>query len=147
MRSTARHRVQNRDGIAGPDLDGQILPGARQHVVAETQNIAPQLAVELHGATIPSGARVLLINAAANRDERKFPDPDRFDIGRDIDLHLALGYGRHVCLGAYLARMESRIGIEELLGRFPDYRVADDGIERMHSSNVRGLAGLVLEVG
>ena len=102
-------------------------------------------AVELHGVRIPEGAKVLLVNGASGRDERKFPDPDRFDVRREIDLHLGFGYGRHICLGASLARLESRIAIEELLRRFPDYEIPADGIERMHSSNVRGLSGLVLE--
>jgi cytochrome P450 len=88
----------------------------------------------------------MLINGATGRDERKFPDPDRLDVGRGIDLHLGFGYGRHICLGASLARMESRIALEEFFRRWPEYGVAPDGVLRMHSSNVRGLAGLVLEV-
>jgi cytochrome P450 len=101
--------------------------------------------ISLHGVVIPKHSRVLLINGATGRDERKFHDPDRFDVRREIDMHLGLGYGRHLCLGASLARLESRIAIEELLRRFPIYDVPADGIERMHSSNVRGLSGLVLE--
>src|SRR5688572_30408078 len=101
--------------------------------------------VTLHGVVIPKHSRMLLINGATGRDERKFHDPDRFDVRRAIDVHLGLGYGRHLCLGASLARLESRIAIEELLRRFPVYHVPADGIERMHSSNVRGLSGLVLE--
>jgi cytochrome P450 len=101
--------------------------------------------VELHGRRVPAGAKLLLINGASGRDERKFADPDRYDVRRDIDFHLGFGYGRHVCLGAFLARMESKIALEELLARFPDYEIPADGIERMHSSNVRGLSGLVLE--
>jgi cytochrome P450 len=104
-------------------------------------------AVRLHGAAIPEGAKVLLINGATGRDERRFPDPDRYDVRREIELHLGFGYGRHFCLGASLARMESRIGLEELLRRWPDYEIPSGGIERMHSSNVRGLAGLTIEVG
>jgi cytochrome P450 len=99
----------------------------------------------LHGVAIPKGAKVLLINGASGRDERKFGDPDRFDVQRQIDLHLGLGYGRHVCLGASLARLESRIAIEEVLRRFPDYEIPAEGMERMHSSNVRGLSGLIME--
>jgi cytochrome P450 len=102
--------------------------------------------VELHGCPLPKGAKVLLINGATGRDERKFPDPDRFDVARPIDLHLGFGYGRHICLGASLARMEMRVALEEFLQRFPDWEIPADGIERMHSSNVRGFAGLVLEV-
>jgi cytochrome P450 len=89
---------------------------------------------------------VLLINGATGRDERKFPDPDRYDVRRAIDLHLGFGYGRHICLGAFLARMESRIALEEFLRRWPEYGVSADGVERMHSSNVRGLSGLAIEV-
>ena len=101
--------------------------------------------LKLHGVVIPKHSRVLLINGATGRDERKFPDPDRFDVRREIDVHLGFGYGRHICLGASLARLESRIAIEELLRRFSVYEVPTDGVERMHSSNVRGLSGLVLE--
>jgi cytochrome P450 len=99
----------------------------------------------LHGEVVPVHSRVLLVNGASGRDERAFPDPDRFDVRRDIELHLGFGYGRHFCLGAALARLESRIAIEELLLRFPHYEIPADGIERMHSSNVRGLSGLILE--
>jgi cytochrome P450 len=102
--------------------------------------------VTLHGVTLPVGAKVLIVNGASGRDERKFPDPDRLDVRREIDLHLGFGYGRHICLGASLARMESRIALEELLARWPEYAVPESGVRRMHSSNVRGLAGLVLEV-
>jgi cytochrome P450 len=123
-----------------------VEEGLRYESPSQYQGRVTTTEVVLHDTNIPAGSRVLLINAAANRDERKFPDPDRFDVGREIDLHLGLGYGRHVCLGASLARMESRIGIEELLARFPDYQIPVDGIERMHSSNVRGLAGLTMEV-
>lgn len=73
--------------------------------------------VTLHGRTIPKGAKVLLINGASGRDERKFPDPDRFDVRREIDLHLGFGYGRHICLGASLARLELVELIDEVLAR------------------------------
>jgi cytochrome P450 len=102
--------------------------------------------VELHGTLVPRDARVLLINGATGRDERKFSEPERFDVRRSIDQHLGFGYGRHVCLGAFLARLESRVALEEFLQRFPDYEVSKGGIERMHSSNVRGFAGLKLEI-
>jgi cytochrome P450 len=101
--------------------------------------------VTLHGVTIPKGAKLALVNGATGRDERKFADPDTFDVRRAIDLHLGFGYGRHVCLGAHLARMESRIGLEEFLRRHPSYQVL--GAERMHSSNVRGFKSVRVEVG
>lgn len=100
---------------------------------------------EIDGIRVPKDAKFLILNGASGRDPRKFDDPDRFDVGREIDLHLGLGYGRHFCLGASLARLESRIALEELLTRIPDYAVVEAGIERMHSSNVRGFAGLPLE--
>ena len=80
------------------------------------------------------------------RDERRFPDPDRLDVRREIDFHLGFGYGRHVCLGAFLARMEMRVCLEEFLARWPEYAAPEDGVVRMHSSNVRGLAGLRVEL-
>jgi cytochrome P450 len=101
--------------------------------------------VTLHGVTIPKGAKVALVNGASGRDPRKYADPDTLDVRRAIDLHLGFGYGRHVCLGAHLARMESRIGIEEFLREFPRYEVTRT--ERMHSSNVRGFKSVGVRVG
>ncbi len=79
--------------------------------------------VELHGVTIPAGAAVNLVWAAANLDEREFDDPERFDVSRKIDRHLAFGHGLHCCLGASLARLEARVAFEELLARIPEYDV------------------------
>jgi cytochrome P450 len=62
---------------------------------------------ERHGVIIPAGARVALLNGAADRDGRHFDDPDRFDVRRKIDRHLAFGYGIHFCIGAALARLEA----------------------------------------
>lgn len=102
--------------------------------------------VELHGVVLPEGARVMIINGSSGRDERRFPGPDRLDVRRPIDIHLGFGFGRHICLGASLARMEMRIGINEFLRRWPDYAAPDDGVERIHSSNVRGMSGLRIEL-
>jgi cytochrome P450 len=77
--------------------------------------------VELHGTTIPEGALVKLVWGAANRDEREFDAPDRFDVGRNPARHLGFGHGIHFCLGAHLARLEARVAFEELLARLPDY--------------------------
>jgi len=81
--------------------------------------------VALHGATIPEGALVRLVWASANRDEREFPDPDRFDVTRSAPRHLGFGHGVHFCLGAHLARLEARVAFEELLARIPDYELAE----------------------
>ncbi|WP_319453383.1 MULTISPECIES: cytochrome P450 [unclassified Mycobacterium] len=96
--------------------------------------------VTLHDTTIPAGSAVMLINGSANRDERIFPDPDRFDIDRDrkFGLNLAFGYGIHSCLGAALARLESRIALEILLDLIPEYQVDRSGLRRVEMSNVCG---------
>ena len=96
----------------------------------------------LHGTTIPAGARVHLLFAAANRDERQFPDPDRFDVTRTPNQHLAFGFGNHYCLGASLAKMEIKVGMEELLRRAPDYSISADGIARMPSDTNRSFSSL-----
>ena len=80
--------------------------------------------VTLHGVTIPAGGRVVLVTGAANRDERQFPDPDRFDITRGRSRHLGFGEGVHGCLGAPLARLEARIALEEALPVLGDYELA-----------------------
>jgi cytochrome P450 len=67
---------------------------------------------------------VLLLWAAANLDEREFPDPERFDIARRAPRHLALGHGVHYCLGASLAKLEARVAWEEFLSRIPTYELA-----------------------
>jgi cytochrome P450 len=141
---------RNPDERAGLVADPALARNAVEEVLrfdppSQYQGRVATRDLKLHGTVIPKHSRVLLINGATGRDERKFFDPDRFDVHREIDVHLGFGYGRHICLGASLARLESRIAIEELLRRFPDYHVPAGGIERMHSSNVRGLSGLVLE--
>jgi cytochrome P450 len=102
--------------------------------------------VELHGTTIPAEQRVVLITGAATHDERRFDDPELFDIHRHIERHVTFGFGNHLCLGAALARLETRIAFEELLARFPEYEIATAGVTRAYSSNVRGLGNLPLVV-
>jgi cytochrome P450 len=100
--------------------------------------------VEAHGTTMPVDSKVVLLTGAADRDERRFPDPDRFDIHRRFDHHVALGFGIHFCLGAALARMEGRIGIEETLARFPTWEVDHDRAHLLYTSTVRGYDELPL---
>lgn len=104
-------------------------------------------AIELHGVVIPAEQRVILVTASAVHDERKYPDPDAFDIHRDVDRHVSFGLGRHLCLGASLARMETRVAFEELLKRFPDFDIDASGVERHVNINVRGLAKLPVVTG
>jgi cytochrome P450 len=102
--------------------------------------------VEVQGTVIPADQRVILVTGSAVHDERKYPDPDVFDIHRDIDRHVSFGFGRHLCLGASLARLETRIAFEELLKRFPDFAIDESGVERKVGPNVRGLSRLPLVV-
>ena len=78
------------------------------------------------------------MTASANRDERKFPAGDTFDIHRGIDRQLACGYRIHFCLGSALARLEGLIALEEVLARFPDWEVDWDDAVQARSSTVRG---------
>ena len=105
--------------------------------------------VELHDRVIPAGERVVLLAGSANRDERQFPDPDRYDLGRHIPAEggaiqqlASFGFGRHFCLGAALARLEAKVALEELIARVATYDIDTTGMERVHSVNVRGFAAL-----
>ncbi len=98
--------------------------------------------VELHGQRMRDGDRVVLLVGSANRDERAFVDPDRYDLRRDTNAMLSFGQGTHFCLGAALARLEARVALEEVWRRFRDYEIDPSGIVRVHSVNVRGFAAL-----
>jgi cytochrome P450 family 142 subfamily A polypeptide 1 len=80
---------------------------------------------ELHGQTLREGEQVVLMYAAANRDPRAFTDPDRLDVTRPDNRHVAFGFGTHFCLGAWLARLELRVMFEELLRRIPEWELVD----------------------
>lgn len=100
--------------------------------------------VTYYGTTIPEGAAVLLVTGSATRDERMFEDPDRLDIDRErkMGFNLAFGYGVHSCLGAALARMESRIAFEALLDLVPEYEVDRGGLRRVAMTNVCGYSNV-----
>ena len=98
--------------------------------------------VSLRDRTIPAGHKVMLLIGAANHDERQFDAPERFDIARKMERHLAFGFGVHFCLGARLARLEARVAMEEIHQRLPDYRVDESGVSVVHAGNVAGLATL-----
>ncbi len=95
-----------------------------------------------HGETIPEGSPVFLVTGAANRDEREYDEPDRFDIDREQGLGVGLGHGIHSCLGAALARLESKVAFEELRERWPRYEVDEDGLRRVQMSNVAGFSNV-----
>jgi hypothetical protein len=111
---------------------------------SSTQALARTLTTDttLHGATMRAGDKVLLLLGAANRDERVFPDPDRFDLRRDHAESIAFGKGTHFCLGASLARLEGRVALEAVQERLPDFELDPAGLVRVHSANVRGYAAM-----
>ena len=97
---------------------------------------------EFEGGTIEAGNPVLLVTGAATRDPRAFDRPDDFDIDRPPSVSLGFGHGVHSCLGAALARMESRIALEELARRWRRLEVDEAGLRRVHMSNVAGYANV-----
>jgi len=123
--------------------DPALLPGAveellRYEAPSPVQGRWTSRPVERHGVTIPEGAKVLLITGSAGRDERCYPDAHRFDVHRRFDQHVSFGHGIHFCIGAALARLEGRVGLEEALARHPDWTVDRDRAVRLHTSTVRG---------
>ena len=98
--------------------------------------------VEYHGQVIPADSIMVTLTPSANRDERHFTDPDRFDVCRELDHHLAFGFGAHYCLGQALARLEGRIVLEEVLERFPEWHADLDAATFMYHTDMRGYESL-----
>jgi cytochrome P450 len=123
--------------------DPSLIPGAIEELL-RFEPPAPHVAryvtrdVELHGQTVPEGSVMLLLMGSGNRDERKFPDGDRFDARRDVRGILSFGFGIHFCLGAALARLEGRVALEEVLRRFPEWTVDMGRAKLSPTSTVRG---------
>jgi cytochrome P450/ferredoxin-NADP reductase len=121
--------AENPDQRALLQADPSLIPAAVEEalrLITPLQLTARTTSrdVTLHGVTIPAGSRVVLVPGAANRDERQFADPDRFDISRPRSRHLGFGEGVHGCLGAPLARLEARVALEEALPVLGDYDLA-----------------------
>ncbi|MGW0175076.1 cytochrome P450 [Rhodococcus sp. NPDC003322] len=145
-------------GAHNPDQVAPVLgdPDRVSDWVEETlrydtssQIVARTTAVDLeyYGQTVPAGEKMLLVIGSANRDEDVFDDADQFQIGRDSTNKLAsFGGGVHFCLGAHLARLEANIALREFATRVREYDVDESGIERVHSTNVRGFAALPVKV-
>ena len=123
-RGLAAHPSERQRVVENPSL----IPSAIEELLRFDPPLIRQArsvtrAVEWYGQQLIPGARLLLVHGAANRDERVFPDPDRFDVGRSPNPHLSFSGGIHRCLGAPLARLEGRIALEETLRRFPAWDV------------------------
>ncbi|MGZ8753033.1 MAG: cytochrome P450, partial [Acidimicrobiia bacterium] len=135
------HPDQRSELVASP----QLIPAAIEELLrfqapSPVQGRWTTSEVQLHGVTIPVDSKVLLLTGSAGRDERKYPEPDRFDIHRRFDHHVSFGFGIHFCLGAALARLEGRVALEATLERYPEWSVDLDRAVRLHTSTVRGWA-------
>ncbi|HEY2104466.1 MAG TPA: cytochrome P450 [Candidatus Binataceae bacterium] len=135
LRNPAEHERLMRDRSLMPTAVEEMLRYASPvtHIMRTAKR-----EVEMHGQKIRAGDRVVIWNASANRDQEAFPDPDRFDVGRTPNDHLAFGHGEHFCLGANLARLETKVMIEELLARLPDMELAGE-VSRLRSHFVAGI--------
>jgi cytochrome P450 len=126
----------------------ELLPGAVEEVLryqSPVQRATFRVAtepLEIAGVRIEAGERVSAGIGAANRDPAAFPDPDRFDVAREPNRHLAFGVGIHYCLGAALARLEARVAWTALLATCPDLRLADEEPVWAANSSFRGLLEL-----
>jgi len=135
----ADHPDQRRELVE----DRSLVPNAIEELL-RYEPPAPHVAryvsrdVTHYGRTVPEGNVMVFLVGAANRDERRHADGDRFDIRRDVGQHLTFGYGIHFCLGAALARLEGRIALDEVLRRFPEWDVDADNARLSPTSTVRG---------
>ncbi len=127
--------------------DPDLLPRAVEEVLrylppSQYQGRFSKTERTFEGGTIPAGFPVLLITGAATRDPRAFDEPDRFDIHRPPAAAIAFGHGVHSCLGAALARMETRIALEEIAKRWTRLEVDHDRLKRVTMSNVAGYSSV-----
>jgi cytochrome P450 len=135
----ADHPDQRRELVE----DRSLIPGAIEELL-RFETPAPHMSryvaedVELHGQTVSEGSIVMMLPAAANHDDRRFPDGDTFDIHRDQGKPLTFGFGIHLCLGSALARLEGKVALDEILNRFPTWDVDLDRAELAPTSTVRG---------
>jgi cytochrome P450 len=137
----AEHPDQRRELAA----DRSLLPNAIEEIL-RYEAPGPQIGrympedVEMYDHTVPAGSAILFLVGAGNRDERRFDEPDRFDIHRKIGQHLTFGYGIHYCLGAALARLQGQVALDEVLDRFPEWDVDMAHAKLAPTSTVRGWA-------
>jgi cytochrome P450 len=141
---------RNPDQRRAVDADPKLVPRWVEETLrydGSTQALARTLTadVELHGERLKAGDRVVLLVGSGNRDERVFPDADRFDVRRDTSDMLSFGHGLHFCLGAALARLESRVALEEVQARLRGWEIDPAGLRRIHSVNVRGFSSMPIE--
>jgi cytochrome P450 len=135
----AEHPDQRRELAANRSLVPQAIEEIlRYEAPSPVQARTVNRDVEYYGETVPEGGVMVILNGSGNRDDRHFPDGDRFDIHRTIDHHLSFGYGLHFCLGAALARLEGRVALDEVLQRWSDWDVDWENAKQAHTPTVRG---------
>jgi cytochrome P450 len=135
----AEHPDQRRELAADRSLVPQAIEEVlRYEAPSPVQARTVNRDVEYYGQTVREGSIMVILNGSGNRDDRHFPDGDRFDIHRTIDHHLSFGYGLHFCLGAALARLEGRVALDEVLQRWSDWDVDWDNAKQAHTPTVRG---------
>jgi cytochrome P450 len=132
--------------------DQEAIPGAVEEILrfqppSQYQGRFATRDVIFEGGTIPAGSPTLLLTGAATRDPREYERADEFDIGRGGHTTLAFGWGPHVCLGAWLARLESRVALEQLRTRWPRFEVDTSGLRRVTMSNVAGFSHVPIHIG
>jgi cytochrome P450 len=123
--------IENPDQLALLRLKPELLSSAIEEVLRYRSPIqwlmrTPGREIALNGQVIPAGKLILAMLGSANRDPKQFHEPDRFDIRREPNPHIAFGHGIHSCLGAALARMESKIALSDLMARLKDLELATD---------------------
>lgn len=138
--------IQHRDQMERVQRDPSLLPTAVEEVLRYEPAVhyfrrTALQDVDLGGERIREGDKVTLWYPSANRDEAVFADPDRFDVGRTPNDHLAFGVGEHFCLGSHLARMELRVVFREVLARLPDIDLAGP-VRRLRSNFVNGVKSM-----
>ena len=138
-----RHPAQRAELVA----DGSLVPnafreGLRYGMPTQFLGRTVTKEVHLHGQTFTPGQAVIFLYPSANRDEREFEDPDRFDIHRRSKRILTFGHGNHACLGTHIAALEGETSIRALLRHMPEYVVDESRIARLRSEFVAGITGM-----
>jgi cytochrome P450 len=136
--------LQHPDQMTRLRDDPELIPSAVEEILryegtlkAVTRHVTEDF--ELAGTRVESGNRLMLNIAAANRDPRKFDDPETFDVTRNPEDHVAFGGGIHYCIGAPLARQESAVALSEVLSTFPQMELATDEVEWGRSVTARAM--------
>ncbi len=139
--------LRNPDQLAKLRGNHSLIPPAMEELlryespVQHTARIAPENVV-IGGQQIRKGQAVIAVMAAANRDPERFPNPDRLDVAREDNRHVAFGSGAHVCFGGPLARVESQVAFEEMLTQFPHWSLEPVPLTWRTNLGIRGLASL-----